>query len=84
MVTVPENFEVGIISLENTKDLSKFSLTELINALQAQEQRRVIRDEDFVEGALQAKLQLNQREKTSGRNTRRRTSTPKMPPSTIT
>jgi len=83
-VTVPENFEVGIISLENTKDLSKFSLTELINALQAQEQRRVIRDEDFVEGALQAKLQLNQREKTSGRNTRRRTSTPKMPPSTIT
>jgi len=84
LVTVPENFEVGIISLENTKDLSKFSLTELINALQAQEQRRVIRDEDFVEGALQAKLQLNQREKTSGRNTRRRTSTPKMPPSTIT
>jgi len=62
-VTVPGKFEATIISLENTKDLSKLTLTQLINALQAQEQRRVIRDEGYVEEALQAKLQVNQEEK---------------------
>ena len=40
LVTVPEKFETTITTLENTKDLSKISLTELLNALQAQEQRR--------------------------------------------
>ncbi|XP_022945726.1 uncharacterized protein LOC111449866 [Cucurbita moschata] len=37
LVTVPEKFEATITTLENTKDLSKISLTELLNALQAQE-----------------------------------------------
>ena len=32
LVTVPEKFETTIITLENTKDLSKISLTELLNA----------------------------------------------------
>ena len=63
MVTVPERFEATITSLENTKDLSKLILAELVNALQAQEQRRKMRTEDSVEGALQAKLQTNQGEK---------------------
>ena len=56
---VPERFEATITSLENTKDLSKLTLAKLVNALQAQEQRRKIRVEGFVEGALQAKLQTN-------------------------
>ena len=38
-------------------------MAELVNALQAQEQRRKLRTEDSVEGALQAKLQTNQGEK---------------------
>ncbi|XP_052477233.1 uncharacterized protein LOC128032608 [Gossypium raimondii] len=43
LVTVPEKFEANITTLENTKDLSKISLAELLNALQAQEQRRSMR-----------------------------------------
>jgi len=35
LVTVPERFEATITSLENTKDLSKLILAELVNALQA-------------------------------------------------
>lgn len=57
LVTLPEKFEPTIASLENTKDLSKITLAELLNALQAQEQRRLMRQEGSVEGALQAKLQ---------------------------
>ena len=63
MVTVPERFEATITSLENTKDLSKLTLAKLVNALQSQEQRRKMRTEGYVEGALQPKLQTNQGEK---------------------
>lgn len=59
LVSLPEKFEATIASLENTKDLSRISLAELLSALQAQEQRRKMRQEGTVEGALQAKLQLN-------------------------
>ena len=62
-MTVPERFEATITALENTKDLSKLTLAELVNALQAQEQRRRMRVDDSVEGGLQAKFQINQGEK---------------------
>ncbi|KAA8519448.1 hypothetical protein F0562_013677 [Nyssa sinensis] len=39
LVTVPERYEATITTLENTKDLSKISLAELLNALQAPEER---------------------------------------------
>jgi hypothetical protein len=55
LVTVPERYEATIITLENTKDLSKISLAELLNSLQAQEQRRHMREEVKTEGALFAK-----------------------------
>jgi len=57
LVTVPEIYEASITTLENTKDLSKITLAELLNALQAQEQRRLMRQERTVEGALPAKHQ---------------------------
>ena len=38
LVTVPERYEASIVSLENTKDLSKITLAEVVHALQAQEQ----------------------------------------------
>ena len=60
LVTIPEWFEATITSLENSKDLSRISLAELLNALQAQEQRRLMRSEGSVEGALPAKVQSNQ------------------------
>ena len=43
LVTVPEKFEATISSIENSKDVSSITLAELLNALQAQEQRRLMR-----------------------------------------
>ena len=77
LVTLPERFEATISSLENAKDLSRISLAELLNALQAQEQRRIMRAEGSVEGALQAKLQINQGEKgKKKKNKKKNSSTP--------
>ena len=55
LVVLPEKFESKISSLEESKDLSKISLTELVNALQAQEQRRLLRQEEATEIALQVR-----------------------------
>ena len=33
LVTVPERYEASITTLENTRDLSKITLAELLNAL---------------------------------------------------
>jgi len=44
LVTVPERYEASIASLENTKDLSTITFTEVIHVLQAQEQRRLMRE----------------------------------------
>ncbi|KAL5854004.1 hypothetical protein ACOSQ4_003806 [Xanthoceras sorbifolium] len=57
LVTVPERYKATITTLENTKDLSKISLAELLNSLQAQEQRRLMRQDTTTEGALAAKHQ---------------------------
>ena len=59
LVTVLERFEASITALENTKDLSMIILAELLNALQAQEQRRVIRQDGVIEGALLVKHHVN-------------------------
>ncbi|XP_020216772.1 uncharacterized protein LOC109800398 [Cajanus cajan] len=55
LVTVPERYEASITSLENSKNLSKITLAEVLHALQAQEQRRLMREDRAVEGALSAK-----------------------------
>ncbi len=52
LVTFPEKFEATLSSLENSKDLTSITLTELLSALQAQEQRRLMKQEGSVEGAL--------------------------------
>ena len=49
--------------MENTKDLSKISLAELLNALQAQEQRRLMREDATTEGALAAKQHVAKNKK---------------------
>ena len=59
-VTLPEKYEATISSLENTKDLSSITLAELLYALQALEQRRLMRQGSSVEGAFQAKTQTNE------------------------
>ena len=40
LVALPERFESKISSLEESRNLSEITLTDLINALQATEQRR--------------------------------------------
>ena len=55
LVTVPERYEATITTLENNKDLSKISLAELLNSLQAQEQRQHMREDVKTEGVLFAK-----------------------------
>lgn len=57
LVTLPERFESKISSLEESKDLSKISLGELMSALQAQEQRRTIRQDRLTEGAFYVQKQ---------------------------
>jgi hypothetical protein len=52
-VTIPKTFECTISSLENSKHLSNITLSELVYALQAEEQRRLMREEGTIEGALQ-------------------------------
>nr|GME20472.1 Retrovirus-related Pol polyprotein from transposon TNT 1-94 [Ipomoea batatas] len=58
-----ERFDATISSMESSKDLSTITLAELNSALQAQEQRRLMRIEGSMEGAMQAKLQINHGEK---------------------
>ncbi|KAM3250823.1 hypothetical protein P3L10_004893 [Capsicum annuum] len=58
LVTLPEKYEATISSLENFKDLSSITLAELINALQALKQRRIMRKE----GSVEANPTINQYE----------------------
>ena len=60
LVIAPKKFGSTISSSENSKDLSNITLVELLYALQAQEQRKLMREEGMIEGASQAKLKLNQ------------------------
>ncbi|KAH9793968.1 DUF4219 domain-containing protein [Citrus sinensis] len=64
LVTVPERYEATITTFVNTKDLSKISLAELLNALQAPDQRRLMRGDTTTEGALAAKHQNMAKNKT--------------------
>ncbi|KAF7810414.1 Retrovirus-related Pol polyprotein from transposon TNT 1-94 [Senna tora] len=45
-ISLPEKFEAKFSSLEDSRDIDKLTLSELINVLQAQEQRRAMRREE--------------------------------------
>ena len=51
-MSLPEKFEHKICSLEDSKDFSEMSFQELVNALQAVEQRQAYRQEGTSENAL--------------------------------
>ncbi|KAG8499415.1 hypothetical protein CXB51_005894 [Gossypium anomalum] len=59
ITTLLERFESKISSLEDSRDLTTISLSELVNSLYALEQRRANRQEDHPEGAFQAKAKEN-------------------------
>ncbi|KAL6328890.1 hypothetical protein AAG906_003907 [Vitis piasezkii] len=58
LVTLPERFESKISSLEESRDLSQISLAELMNTLQAQEQRRALRQENVIESTQSQQVQV--------------------------
>ncbi|XP_052478529.1 uncharacterized protein LOC128034034 [Gossypium raimondii] len=66
--TLPERYEEKISSLEDSRDLTSIPLTELINALYAQEQRRASRLEEHQEGAFQAKTNTAYKGKKTWKN----------------
>ena len=55
LVSLPERFEGNITSLKDSRDLTHISLTKLMNSLQTQEQRKMLRQKPSTEGAFQAK-----------------------------
>ncbi|XP_017629075.1 uncharacterized protein LOC108472069 [Gossypium arboreum] len=55
IATLLEKFKSKISSLEDSRDLSTISLSELVNSLYALEQKRPNRQEEHPEGAFQAK-----------------------------
>jgi hypothetical protein len=68
LVSLPEKFKHKICSLEDSKDFSKMSLQELVNALQAMEQRQAYRQEGTSEGSLVAVYKEKSRAKNFYRN----------------
>jgi len=68
LVSLLEKFEHKICSLEDSKDFSEMSLKELVNALQAVEQRQAYRQEGTSEGALIAVYKEKSRAKNFYRN----------------
>lgn len=49
--------------LENTKDVSKITLVELLNSFQAHEQRRFMSKDGMIEGALATNHKTQSRDK---------------------
>jgi len=80
LVTLPERYEASIATLENTKDLCNITLAQVLHALKAQEQRRLMRQEGSMEGAFQAKLQINKNGKSRSSNNNQSTSSQSYPP----
>jgi len=68
LVSLPEKFKHKICSLEDSKDFSEMSLQELVNALQAMEQRQAYRQEGTSEGSLVAVYKEKSRAKNFYRN----------------
>ncbi|XP_031283426.1 uncharacterized protein LOC116142121 [Pistacia vera] len=54
LVSLPKRFESKISSLEDSRDMRQVTLTKLVHALEAQEQRRLLRQEDIGEGPMMA------------------------------
>jgi len=43
LVTIPEKYEASVTTLENTKDISHITLSKVLHAIKAQEQRKLMR-----------------------------------------
>ena len=55
LISLPDRFESKVSAIEESCDLKKLTIAELLSKLQAQEQRKNMRSEEMTEGAFQAK-----------------------------
>ncbi|TXG68564.1 hypothetical protein EZV62_003499 [Acer yangbiense] len=60
LISLPEKFEAKIAAIEESCDLKKLTISEMISKLQAQEQRISMRSDDVTEGAFQARHKWKQ------------------------
>ncbi|TXG69573.1 hypothetical protein EZV62_004508 [Acer yangbiense] len=60
LISLPEKFEAKVAAIEESCDLKKMTISEMVSKLQAQEQRMSMRSNDVIEGAFQARLQEKQ------------------------
>nr|KYP71431.1 Retrovirus-related Pol polyprotein from transposon TNT 1-94 [Cajanus cajan] len=68
LISVPPKYDPIMTTIEQTKDLSTLSVTELIGSLEAYEQRLNRHDEDSTENAFQSKLKLRSQNKDKRNN----------------
>ncbi|TXG71060.1 hypothetical protein EZV62_005995 [Acer yangbiense] len=55
LISLPEKFEAKVAPIEESCDLKKMTISEMVSKLQAQEQRMSMRNNDVIEGAFQAR-----------------------------
>ncbi|TXG59015.1 hypothetical protein EZV62_016844 [Acer yangbiense] len=55
LISLPKKFEAKVTAIEESCDLKKLTISEMISKLQAQEQRMSMRSNDVTEGAFQAR-----------------------------
>ncbi|TXG46314.1 hypothetical protein EZV62_028194 [Acer yangbiense] len=60
LISLPEKFEAKVAAIEESCDLKKLTISEMISKLQAQEQRISMRSDDVTEGAFQARHKWKQ------------------------
>lgn len=67
IISIPLKYDAIVTTIEQTKDLSTLSVTELVGSLEAYEQRLSRHDEDTVENVFQSKLKIQSQNKGYGR-----------------
>ena len=55
LISLPEKFEAKVAAIEESCDLKRMTISEMVSKLQAQEQRMSMRSNDATEGAFQAR-----------------------------
>lgn len=55
LISLPDKFDPKVATIEESKDLPKLSITELVGSLQAHEQRISSKSEGSVEGSFMVK-----------------------------
>ena len=60
LISLPEKFEAKVAAIEESCDLKRLTISDMISKLQAQEQRISMRSDDVTEGAFQARHKWKQ------------------------